>query len=139
MVDGNLLVEGPLDAAAVEAEVRSPAAGAVVVFTGTARESTRGKRVLRLFYEAYAAMAEKRLREIAEEARVAHGALAVSLRHRVGDCPVGEAAVVIAAAAPHRAQAFDACRAVIEEIKRSAPLWKKEFYEDGSVWVGSGS
>ena len=133
------LVEGPIDAAAVEAEVRTPAAGAIVVFRGTAREETRGRRVLRLFYEAYHAMAEKRLGEICEEARARHGALRVALRHRVGDCPVGEDAVVIAASAAHRAEAFDACRAVIEEIKRSAPLWKKEHYEDGSTWVGQGS
>jgi molybdopterin synthase catalytic subunit len=134
-----LLVEGPLDAAAVEAEVRTPAAGAVVVFVGTAREESRGRRVLRLFYEAYAAMAEKRLTEICEEARAKHGALRVTMRHRVGDCPVGEASVVVAASAAHRVQAFDACRAVIEEVKASAPLWKKEHYADGSAWVGQGS
>lgn len=134
-----LLVDGPIDSAAVEAEVRTAAAGAVVVFVGTAREETGGRRVVRLFYEAYAAMAEKRLAAICEEARAKHGALRVSLRHRVGDCPVGEASVVIAASAAHRAQAFDACRAVIEEIKVSAPLWKKEHYADGSTWVGAGS
>jgi molybdopterin synthase catalytic subunit len=134
-----LLVEGPLDAAAVEAEVRAPEAGAVVVFLGTARSETGGRRVLRLFYEAYAAMAEKRLAEIAEEARARHGALRVALRHRIGEVPVGEASVVIAVSAAHRPQAFDACRAVLEEIKVSAPLWKKEHYEDGSSWVGTGS
>ena len=75
-----LLVEGPLDPAAVEAEVRSPAAGAVVVFVGTARDETRGKRVVSLFYEAYAAMAEKRLAEICEEARAKHGALRVAMQ-----------------------------------------------------------
>ena len=133
------LVEGPIDAAALEAEVRTPAAGAVVVFTGTAREETRGRAVTRLFYEAYHAMAEKRLGEICEEARAAHGALRVTLRHRVGIVAVGEAAVVIAASAAHRAAAFDACRAVIEEIKKSAPLWKKEHYADGSSWIGQGS
>ncbi|MCK6478891.1 MAG: molybdenum cofactor biosynthesis protein MoaE [Planctomycetes bacterium] len=133
------LVEGPIDAAALEAEVRTPAAGAVVVFTGTAREETRGKRVVRLFYEAYHGMAEKRLAEICEEARAAHGALRVTLRHRVGTVEIGEAAVVIAASAAHRAAAFDACRAVIEEVKRSAPLWKKEHYGDGSAWIGRGS
>ena len=131
-----LLVDGPLDPAVVEAEVRTPAAGAVVVFVGTAREEAEGRRVVRLFYEAYAAMAEARLAAIAEEARAKHGALKVALRHRIGECPVGEAGVVIAASAAHRAQAFDACRAVIEEIKVSAPLWKKEHYEDGSAWVG---
>ena len=134
-----LLVDGPLDAAAIEAEVRTPAAGAVVVFVGTARDETRGKKVLRLFYEAYAAMAEKRLAEICEEARAKHGALRVAMRHRVGECPAGEASVVIAVAAAHRAEAFAACRAVIEEIKVSAPLWKKEHYADGSAWVGQGS
>ena len=134
-----LLVDGPLDPAVVEAEVRTPAAGAVVVFVGTAREEAEGRRVVRLFYEAYAAMAEARLAAIAEEARAKHGALKVALRHRIGECPVGEAGVVIAASAAHRAQAFDACRAVIEEIKRSAPLWKKEHYADGSSWIGRGS
>jgi molybdopterin synthase catalytic subunit len=133
------LVRGPLDAAAVEASVRGPDAGAVVVFSGTAREETRGRRVLRLEYEAYEPMAEARLAAICEEARAAHGALRVTLRHRLGPCPVGEAGVVIAAAAAHRVAAFDACRAVIEEIKRSAPLWKKEHYADGSSWVGTGS
>ena len=132
-------MDGPIDAAAVEAEVRSPAAGAVVVFVGTARNETGGRKVVKLFYEAYASMAEKRLAEICEEARAKHGALRVALRHRIGECPVGEAGVVIAAAAAHRAAAFDACRAVIEEIKKSAPLWKKEFYADGSSWVGQGS
>lgn len=133
------LVEGPLDPSAVENEVRAPSAGAVVVFVGTARDETDGKRVVKLFYEAYATMAEKRLGEICEEARRRHGALLVALRHRVGEVPVGEASVVIAASAAHRAQAFDACRAVIEEIKVSAPLWKKEHYEDGSAWAGQGS
>ena len=132
-------MDGPLDAAAVEAEVRVPGAGAVVVFVGTARDETGGRKVLKLFYEAYASMAEKRLAEIAEEARTRHGALRVAMRHRVGECPVGEAGVVIAASAAHRAEAFDACRAVIEEIKKSAPLWKKEHYADGSSWVGQGS
>ena len=134
-----LLVEGPIDAAALEAEVRTPAAGAVVVFHGTAREETGGRRVLRLFYEAYAAMAEKRLAEIAEGARAKHGALRVALRHRIGEVPVGEASVVIAVSAAHRAQAYDACRAALEEIKATAPLWKREHYEDGSSWVGTGS
>jgi molybdopterin synthase catalytic subunit len=134
-----LLVDGPLDPAAVEAEVRVPAAGAVVVFVGTARDETRGRKVVSLFYEAYAAMAETRLLEICEEARAKHGALRVALRHRIGECPVGEAGVVIAASAAHRAEAFDACRAVIEEIKKSAPLWKKEPYAAGSSWVGQGS
>lgn len=132
-------MEGPIDAAAVEAEVRTPAAGAVVVFLGTAREETGGRRVVKLFYEAYASMAERRLAEIAEEVRAKHGALRVALRHRVGEVPVGEASVVIAVSAAHRAQAFDACRAVLEEVKASAPLWKKEHYEDGSSWVGTGS
>ena len=133
-----LLVEGPIDAAAVEAEVRGPDAGAVVVFTGTVRGESRGRRVLRLFYEAYGPMAEQRLAAIAEEARAKHGALRVALRHRIGEVQVGEASVVVAAAAAHRPQAFDACRAALEALKASAPLWKKEHYEDGAEWVGQG-
>ena len=134
-----LLVEGPLDPAAVEAEVRCPGAGAVVVFVGTVRDGKDGRRVVRLFYEAYATMAEKRLADICEEARAKHGALRVAIRHRVGDVQVGEASVVVAVSAAHRGPAFDACRAVMEEVKVSAPLWKKEYYDDGSEWVGQGS
>ena len=133
-----LLSEGPIDAAAVEAEVRGPDAGAVVVFSGTARDETRGRKVLRLFYEAYGPMAEKRLAEIAEEARAKHGALRVAVRHRVGEVRIGEASVVIAAAAAHRPQAFDACRAALEALKATAPLWKKEHYADGAEWVTQG-
>jgi molybdopterin synthase catalytic subunit len=133
-----LLSEGPIDAAAVEAEVRGPDAGAVVVFSGTVRDESRGRRVVRLFYEAYGPMAEKRLAEIAEEARAKHGALRVAVRHRIGEVRVGEVSVVVAAAAAHRPQAFDACRAAIEALKATAPLWKKEHYEDGAEWVGQG-
>ena len=133
-----LLSEGPLDAAAIEAEVHGPDAGAVVVFTGTVRGESRGRKVLRLFYEAYGPMAEKRLAEIAEEARTKHGALRVAIRHRIGEVKVGEASVVVAAAAAHRPQAFDACRAAMEAVKASAPLWKKEHYADGAAWIAQG-
>jgi molybdopterin synthase catalytic subunit len=83
-------------------------------------------------------MAERRLGAICEEARAKHGALRVAARHRIGEVPVGEASVVVAASAAHRKEAFDACRAALEGIKASAPLWKKEHYSDGSLWVGQG-
>ena len=133
-----LLSEGPIDAAAVEAEVRGPDAGAVVVFSGTARDETRGRKVLRLFYEAYGPMAEAECARIVSEAE-ARWPVRVALEHRIGALEIGDAAVAIAAAAAHREEAFTACRFVIEEVKRRVPIWKKEFYADGTIeWVGAG-
>jgi molybdopterin converting factor subunit 1 len=111
--------------------------GAVVTFTGDVRGETRGRRVVRLEYEAYAPMAERKLAEIGEGVGREHGAR-MAILHRVGTLAPGESAVVIAAAAPHRAPAFRACEAAIERLKLEAPIWKREVFEDGSVWVGMG-
>ena len=119
------------------AAVRAPGRGAVVTFTGDVRGETRGRRVLRLEYEAYPAMAERKLREIGERVARAHGA-EVAIVHRVGRLSPGEAAVVIACAAPHRTPAFRACEETIEALKREVPIWKREVYQDGSEWVGLG-
>ena len=97
-----------------------------------------GKRVLWLEYEAYGEMAEPELARIVETVRASCGASAIAVVHRTGRVEIGEASVAIAAAAPHRAEAFAACRAVIEALKRDVPIWKKEVFEDGAVWVGSG-
>lgn len=121
----------------VVAAVAGPGRGGVVTFTGNVRGETRGRRVLRLEYEAYGPMAERSLARIGAEVGAAHGA-EVAVVHRVGVLQPGEAAVVIACAAPHRAPAFRACQEVLERLKQEVPIWKREVYEDGSEWVGLG-
>ena len=105
------------------------------MFLGTVRDTTRGKRVRHLEYEAYAEMAEAKMREIAASLERAHAPVRLALHHRVGDLSIGDMAVVVAAAAPHRDAAFAAARAAIDELKRVVPIWKKEFNEDGAVWI----
>ncbi len=110
----------PLDLAAVAAAVRDPAAGAVVLFEGVTRE------VPELDYEAYAEMAEPKLRAIGEEVAAAYGLSAVALEHRTGTVPLGEPSVIVAASAPHRGEAFDGARSLIDRVKAEAPIWKVE-------------
>ena len=110
----------PLDLAAVAAAVRDSAAGAVVLFEGVTRE------VPELDYEAYAEMAEPKLRAIGEEVAAAYGLSAVALEHRTGTVPLGEPSVIVAASAPHRAEAFNGARALIDRVKAEAPIWKVE-------------
>ena len=119
----------------VIAAVRDDAHGAVVVFLGTVRDRSRGKRVTHLEYEAYAEMAERSMREIADRLERDHAPAKVAMHHRVGDLDIGEIAVVVAAGAPHRDAAFAAARSGIEELKRAVPIWKKEHTEDGAVWI----
>jgi molybdopterin synthase catalytic subunit len=115
--------------------VRGPDAGGIVVFLGTVRDHSRGKRVRHLEYEAYAEMAEAKMREIASALETAHAPLRLAMHHRVGDLAIGDIAVVIVAAAPHRDAAFTATRAAIDELKRVVPIWKKEYTDDGAVWI----
>ncbi|HUG55613.1 MAG TPA: MoaD family protein [Candidatus Limnocylindrales bacterium] len=117
------------------AAVRDDAFGAIAVFLGTVRSTSRGRRVTHLEYEAYAEMAEAKMREIAERLEREHAPLRVAMHHRVGDLAIGEIAVVVAAGAPHRDAAFAAARAAIDELKREVPIWKKEHGEDGAVWI----
>jgi molybdopterin synthase catalytic subunit len=131
------VVDRPLDLAEAVDAVSGPGNGGVVTFRGDVRGESHGKRVLRLEYEAYVPMAERKLEEIGEAVGQEHGAR-LAIVHRVGKLGPGEAAVVIAAAAPHRAPAFRACEAALERLKRDAPIWKREVYEDGSEWVGMG-
>jgi molybdopterin synthase catalytic subunit len=116
-----------LSVAALSAAVRDPRAGAVVCFEGVTRE------VPRLEYEAYAEMAEPRLRAIAAEEAERHGLCAVAVEHRIGTVPLGEPSVIVAASAPHRGEAFAGARAVIDRVKAEAPIWKVEVGEDGSA------
>ncbi len=132
-----LVVERPLVLDEVVAAVRAPGCGAVVTFEGDVRGDTKGRKVVRLEYEAYLPMARRTLARLAAEIERQHGAT-VAVAHRVGQLSPGDAAVVIACAAPHRAAAFRACEETIERIKREVPIWKREVFEDGSVWVGLG-
>ncbi|WP_242338919.1 MULTISPECIES: molybdopterin converting factor subunit 1 [unclassified Anaeromyxobacter] len=131
------VVDRPLTLAEVVDAVSGPGRGGVVTFTGAVRGESHGKRVVRLEYEAYAPMAERKLAEIGAEVARAHG-VEVAIVHRVGALAPGEAAVVIACAAAHRTPAFRACEACIERLKQDVPIWKREVYDDGSVWVGLG-
>lgn len=121
---------------AVMAAVRVPAAGAVVTFVGTVRDSSDGRPVVRLEYEAYVDMAERVFTQLCEEIENELPGTRLALEHRAGALEVGDVAVAIAAAAPHRAEAFRACEALIDRLKAAAPIWKKEFGPDGSSWVG---
>jgi molybdopterin synthase catalytic subunit len=131
------VVDRPLRLAEVVDAVAAPSRGGIATFTGTVRDESRGRRVVRLEYEAFVPMAEAKLAEIGGALAAAHGA-EVAIVHRVGALEPGEAAVVIACAAPHRAAAFRACEEAIERLKREVPIWKREVYADGSEWVGLG-
>lgn len=126
--DGTLSVDDAMEA------VRSPKRGGLVLFIGTVREQNRGRAVEHLEYEAYPEMAEAKLGELADRLEGVHGAR-LALHHRTGDLAIGEIAVIVAASAEHRDAAFDAARAAIEELKRTVPIWKKEHFADGSVWL----
>lgn len=132
------LLDEPLSLDRVVAAVASPDAGGIVTFTGVVRRHSAGRAVERLEYEAYREMAEKVMRDLCEqvEAEIAGARLAVE--HRQGALVVGDVAVVIAASAPHRAEAFAACRALIDRLKQQVPIWKKEIGPDGAEWVGLG-
>jgi molybdopterin synthase catalytic subunit len=126
-----------LDVARVLSAVGDPAAGAIVVFTGTTRRTNAGRRVVRLEYEAHETMAVRELRRLAAEAMRRWRLKRVAMVHRVGLVPVGEPSVVIAVSAGHREEAFAAGRWLIDRLKAIVPIWKKERYRDGAVWIGA--
>ena len=129
------LVHGPIDAEALARAVAWEGAGAVLVFSGVGRsELVEGRRVLSLFYEAYEDMALPVLREIEDEVVALFPGARVAMVHRLGDVAIGEASVVIAVAAPHRDECYRASRHAIDELKRRAPIWKKEIFADGGAW-----
>jgi len=137
---GAFILSGdPLDVARVVAEAESNDAGAVATFVGTVRRHSHGREVVRLEYEAFEEMAEPMLLQLAADLTAKHGLCEVAIHHRVGPVDIGEASVVIAVSAPHRAAALDACREAIDTLKETIPLWKKEIYADGEEWIGRGS
>jgi molybdopterin synthase catalytic subunit/molybdopterin converting factor small subunit len=131
------VVTEPLSPDAIADEVDDPGAGGIVIFSGVVRNETGGRPVKFLEYEAHAPMAEVKMREIGETVRGRWpGVKRVAMLHRIGRLEIGEASVLIAVAAAHRGDAFDACRYAIDTLKHTVPVWKKEHFEDGEVWVG---
>ena len=133
------LSEEPLDLLAAVREVESDEAGAIATFIGTTRVHSRGRTVLHLDYEAYPEMAEQMMSGLAESLKAKHELGDIAIHHRVGRVGIGEASVVIAVSARHRAAALEACREAIDTLKETIPLWKKEVYEGGEEWIGRGS
>jgi molybdopterin synthase catalytic subunit len=129
------LVRDPIDVTALVHHVRAPEDGAIVTFDGFVRNQSHNRATLYLDYEAYESMALAKMREIAaqlhEKYKIHRGAIV----HRLGRLQIGETSVFIAVSAPHRAAAFDACRFAIDTLKRTVPIWKKEYFEDGAVWA----
>ena len=134
------VTEAPLDAAAIRAEALDPRAGAVVLFEGCARDSHQGRPVELLAYEAFVPMAEAELGRIRAEAMARFGLTRCLIHHRLGEVPLLEAAVLVAASSPHRREAFAAAAWIMDRIKERVPIWKRERYTDGAqAWVeGSG-
>ncbi len=129
------LVQEPIDTAGLQREVKADSDGAVCVFDGIVRDNTRGRQTLHLDYEAYEEMALSQMRELAEQAVAKFGVRDVALVHRLGRLVVGETSVLIVVASAHRAAAFDACRWLIDTLKKQVPIWKKEQFVDGAVWA----
>lgn len=129
------IVHHKIDTAAALEKIKQPEDGAVVVFEGIVRNHSRGRRTVFLEYEAYEEMALKEMESLAGQARTKFHIRAVAIMHRLGRLEIGETSVLIVVASAHRADAFEACRWIIDTLKRTVPIWKKEHFEDGVVWA----
>jgi len=129
------LLREPIDSAALVRDLRFPEDGAIVTFDGFVRNQSRNRATLYLDYEAYESMALAKLREIGSQLHEKFAIHRVAIVHRLGRLQIGETSVFIAVSAPHRAAAFDACRFAIDTLKRTVPIWKKEYFADGAVWA----
>ncbi len=129
------IVDGVIPAGEIVAGLKAGADGAVCVFDGIVRDNTRGRKTLYLDYEAYREMALVQMKTLAEDAVARFGVRDVVVVHRLGRLHVGETSVLVAVASAHRGAAFDACRWLIDTLKKTVPIWKKEQFEDGAVWV----
>lgn len=136
MIDIQLL-DTPLSPQSCIDFVSNDNAGGISVFIGTVRNQTKGKEVVRLDFEAYAPMAISEMRKIAEQAAEKWPVEKMAIHHRVGTLQIQEIAVVIAVATPHRKAAFEACQYAIDTLKETVPIWKKEIFQDGEVWVAA--
>ena len=131
------ITDKPLDPEAITAAVRREANGAVVTFLGTTRRQTGGRRALYLEYEAYQPMAGNKLAEVAQEMKERWSIEDVAIAHRLGRLEIEEISLVVAVASPHRREAFEACQYAVDRIKQTVPIWKKEHFEGGEVWIES--
>ena len=129
------IVRESIDKDAALRRLQQPEDGAAVIFDGVVRNNTRGRRTLYLEYESYEAMALKQMEALVEEARSRFGVRGASIVHRLGRLEIGETSVLIVVASVHRGPAFEACRWIIETLKKTVPIWKKEYFEDGAVWA----
>ena len=129
------ITRDPIDTAAVANTLKKPEDGATAIFEGIVRNNTRGRQTLYLDYESYEAMALKKLEELAQQALADFKIRDVALVHRLGRIEIGETSVLIVVASAHRGAAFDACRWLIDTLKRTVPIWKKEYFIDGAVWA----
>lgn len=129
------LTREPLDRTALINAVSHPSVGGIVVFEGVVRDNARGKQVRYLEYEVYEQMAREQIRSIINEAHERYGVERVAVAHRFGRLEIGEASVIIVVATPHRGEAFDACRYIIDTLKTTVPIWKKEVATNGEAWV----
>ena len=127
--------EQPIDLGGLLAFVQAPSLGGIAVFLGTVRDHHADRAVVRLEYEAYPEMAEAEMRRIAEEAKARFGVARVAMVHRTGRLEVGETSVAVVVGSEHRKEALEACRYVIDTLKRVAPIWKREVYGDGAAWI----
>jgi len=130
-----LLVRDPIETEKITEKLQNPENGALVVFEGVVRNNANEKKVRYLEYNAYESMALKKIEEIGLETKEKFDIRDIAIVHRLGHLEIGECSIVIAVASAHRGPAFDACRHAIDTIKKVVPIWKKEFYEDGDVWI----
>lgn len=134
----NLITDRPIDVQALIGRVAAPECGGLAIFIGTVRNHSKGRTVRHLEYEAYPEMALKKMNEIALEIKSKWPEVSkIAMIHRTGKLAIGEIAVAIAVTTPHRAEAFTACRYAIDTLKSTAPIWKKEVFEDGDVWASA--
>jgi molybdopterin synthase catalytic subunit len=133
------VTDKPIDLHELVHCVTDPEAGAIATFIGTTRNNNQGRKVIALDYEAYPEMAEKELARLGEEAKKKWQICRMAIVHRIGPVQITEPSVIIAVSAAHREAAFAACRFAIEEIKKTVPIWKKEVYEGGEIWIGTQS
>jgi len=129
------LIREPIDIPQITESLQKPEDGAVVVFEGVVRNNARDKAVRFLEYDAYESMALKKMEEVGSRAKSEYAIRDIAIVHRLGHMDIGECSIVIVIASAHRGPAFDACRFAIDTIKEIVPIWKKEFYEDGEIWI----
>ena len=129
------IVEGRIDESEMVAKVASPRAGAIATFHGVVRDNSLGRKVLYLLYEGYPPMAIKEMEKIEAEVRRRWEVEKFAITHRIGRLEIGEASVIIAVSSPHRKEALDACHFAIDRLKQTVPVWKKEYWEGGEIWI----